>query len=463
MDYIGKFQDIDFELGEEDYPHNDIGIAQLFYDIHSCCIRFVIESKCWYVYNGKRWQKDEGSYQVMEMFKAFVTAFQSYAKVNYLPNEQLIKYANSLAGCKRRKELLSDAKSIDPISLSEFDTDKHLFNCKNGTFNLKTFKLQSHNCDDYITKIANVKYDENAKSLRWERFISKIMCDDSATVMFLQKAMGYALSGSCELESFFVLYGNTTRNGKSTLTDTIGNIFGDYARSIQPQTLAKRSPDGSSASPDIARLKGARLVNMAEPQKGLELNIALIKQLTGGDKYTGRFLHENPFEFTPEFKIFINTNHLPRTADDTVFTSGRVKLIPFDRHFNASEQDNGLKDLFKKSVNKSAIFNWLIQGYWNLQKDGLSVPPRVADTIAAYRQESDLIGNFIADCAEMLNGAKIATSELYSVYVTWAKDNGYKQMSSKSFVGELRRRFEVKHDYKLGNVLLGYARKSNNY
>ena len=128
-------------------------------------------------------------------------------------------------------------------------------------------------------------------------FAKHLMCGDTDTAKFLQKAIGYCLTGGTDLECFFILHGATTRNGKSTLTGTIEYILSDYARSVQPQTLSRRPSDGASPSPDIARLKVARLVNMPEPEKGLELNVALIKQLTGGDTYTGRFLHENPVEF----------------------------------------------------------------------------------------------------------------------------------------------------------------------
>jgi putative DNA primase/helicase len=275
--------------------------------------------------------------------------------------------------------------------------------------------------------------------------------------VFLQKALGYALTGDVSNECFFILYGNTTRNGKTTLSETVAFILGDYARTIQPQTLARRSSDGAAASPDIARLKGARLVNMPEPEKGLELNISLVKQLTGGDTFTGRFLNENPVEFRPECKFFINTNHLPRTSDDTVFSSGRVKLIPFDRHFTPEEQDTGLKRLFRKKENMSGILNWLVDGYRLLLEVGLDVPARVADAIAAYRQEADIIGTFLDEYTIEESGAKIQTSELYSNYVNWAKQNGYKPLSSRSFVGELRRRVEVRRDCALGNIAVGIA------
>ncbi|MDL2327771.1 phage/plasmid primase, P4 family [Ruminococcaceae bacterium OttesenSCG-928-A11] len=263
------------------------------------------------------------------------------------------------------------------------------------------------------------------------------------------------LSGDTSLECFFILYGSTTRNGKSTLTETVAHILGDYAKTALPQSLSRRPSDGSAASPDIARLKGARLINVPEPEKAMELNIALIKQLTGGDTYTARYLNENPVEFRPEGKIFINTNHLPRAADDTVFSSGRVKLIPFDRHFTEGEQDTGLKKLFRKQKNMSGILNWLIEGYHLLQAEGLVLPPRVLSATSAYRSEADIFGMFIEESTMPQEGIRVATSELYAAYMLWAKDNGYRPLNSKNFVGELRRRFDVRRSGTVGNVVVG--------
>ncbi|MDR1350338.1 MAG: hypothetical protein LBJ59_06095 [Zoogloeaceae bacterium] len=199
------------------------------------------------------------------------------------------------------------------------------------------------------------------------------------------------------VNSFYILYGASTRNGKSTLTEAIGFILGDYARTVQPQTLAKRSSDGAALSPDIARLKGARFVCTPEPEKGLELNSALMKQLTGDDTYVERFLNENPFEFVPEFHIFFNTNHLPRTNDDTIFASGRVRIIPFERHFTAQEQDHGLKGLFRKSASKSAILNWLIDGCRLMLEVGMGVTERMQAALDEYRAECDSVGDFFAE------------------------------------------------------------------
>jgi putative DNA primase/helicase len=440
----------------EVYPHNDIGTARLFYDIYNGIIRYVVESKTWYVYDGKRWLKDDGGFCVMEMCKTFATAYSDYAANACADDSDFIKYAAKLASRRNRESVLNDAKSIAPLSLSAFDTNRLLLNLQNGTFNLQSFILQPHRAEDYVTKMARVRFDHRAKCPRWEQFIDEIMCGDKATAAFLQKALGYALTGETNAH-FYILYGQSTRNGKSTLTEAIGYILGDYARTVQPQTLAKRSGDGASPSPDIARLKGARFVCTPEPEKGLELNSALIKQLTGGDTYVGRFLNENPFEFVPEFKIFFNTNHLPRTNDDTIFASGRVRIIPFDRHFTAKEQDTNLKNLFRRNANKSAILNWLIDGCRLMLEVGLDVTERMQSALDEYRSECDSIGNFFAERILPAEGKKLQTSALYAVYTAQAKMSGNRPMSVQSFVGEVKKRYDVGRDRVLGTVIYNAA------
>lgn len=457
MDYIALLNEKNL-MNNPDYPHNDIGIARLFFDLHSAAICYVIEAKTWYIYRGRFWKKDEGGLYVMELCKNFAQALIAYAESQDDGSDEsklFIKYVAGFHSRRRRESLLSDARSIVPKSLNAFDHDRLLLNCQNGTFDLREMKLRPHSASDYITKMARAKFVEDAACERWEVFISEIMCGDMDTARFLQKTLGYCLSGDTSLECFFILYGSTTRNGKSTLTETIAHILGDYAKTAQPQSLSRRPSDGSAASPDIARLKGARLINVPEPEKAMELNIALIKQLTGGDTYTARYLNENPVEFRPEGKIFINTNHLPRAADDTVFSSGRVKLIPFDRHFTEGEQDTGLKKIFRRQKNMSGILNWLIAGYRLLQSDGLSLPPQIVSAISAYRSEADVFGTFIEENTIPMDGARIATSELYSVYMSWAKNNGYRPLNSKNFVGELRRRFDVRRTGSVGNMVVG--------
>lgn len=460
MDYLTLFKEKDIDSNPL-YSRDDIGVARLFYDVHRDCVRYVVEAKAWYIFTGQRWQKDGGGLQIMELCKAFVQAYAVHAETlcgddaEDSGGAEFVKYANKLKSRHRREGILNDAKSIEPVSLSAFDTDSFLFNCTNGTLNLQSFTLQPHRAGDFITKLSRVKYSRAAKCPRWDRFVDEIMCGDKDTALFLQKALGYALTGDTSMECFFILYGSTTRNGKSTLTETVAYLMGDYAMTVQPQTLSRRPSSGAAASPDMARLKGARLVNMPEPEKDLELNVALVKQLTGGDTYTGRSLNENPVEFRPEFKLYINTNHLPRTADDTMFKSGRVKLIPFERHFAAAEQDTGLKKHFRKPANRSAILNWLAEGYRWLLNTKMATPPRVEAAIAVYRDQSDIFGDFLAEHTEDCDGARTSTSEMYAVYTAWAKGNRYRPMNNKNFVGDLRKRYDVRRTGSVGNMVVG--------
>jgi putative DNA primase/helicase len=461
MDYFSLFKEKG--MSGESFL-NDIMTATLFHDLHSETMCYVTESKAWYVYDGRRWLKDEGGLAVMERCKEFAQALIKFAETCNKEGETdngkaFVKYVGGLHSRRRRENLLIDCRSVAPKSLADFDKNRLLFNCRNGTFDLTEMQLRPHSSYDYITKIAKAQYLVGKNCERWEQFISEVMCGCTETSRFLQKAFGYCLSGETSLECFFILYGSTTRNGKSTLSETIAHVLGDYARTVQPQTLARRSNDGASASPDIARLKGARLVNVPEPEKGLELNVALVKQLTGGDTYTGRFLHENPVEFKPDFKIFLNTNHLPQTSDNTVFTSGRVKLIPFDKHFTAEEQDTGLKRLFRQSENMSGILNWLLNGYFLLQREGLSVPDKVQQAISEYKCELDIIGAFLDEKTIVSPNNRMKTSDLYTVYSAWAKENGYRPLSNRSFTGEIRKRCVVRRDGGIGNVIVGLSKK----
>ena len=459
MDYFKLFKEkkvVDNPL----YSRDDIGVAQLFYDAHAGVIRYIVEANTWYAYNGKRWTKDERGLQAMELCKSFVKALAKYARTECKDEEEFADYANKLKNRRRRESILSDAKSIAPMKLSEFDTDKFLLNCRNGTYNLKTFAFQPHRAADYITKIANVDYDPKARCQRWEGFIDEIMLSDSATAAFLQKSLGYVLTGDTSRECLFILIGPSTRNGKSTLMESVAHILSDYAQKIQPQTLSRRFGDGAAPSPDIARLKGARLVDASEPPKDMELNVAMIKQLTGGDTYTGRFLNENPIQYRPEFKLFMHTNYLPQVSDDTLFTSGRVMLIPFDRHFLPEEQEEGLKEFFKESANTSGILNWLIEGYRLLCKEELAIPARVQAEIEKYRLQKDNIGSFFAEVLTPQEGNRIATSEVYTAYKDWTELKVYKSIANRSFTMELKRRgYDIRADGKVSNVLVGYAFK----
>ncbi len=409
------------------YGWSDIGNGNLFAGLYKDVARYVPERKKWYIYTGKRWESDTGNLHAMELCKKLADQLVIYALS--LPDgaarDAYRKFVEKWQRRNYRETILKDAASVHPVLLDVFDKDPYLFNCENGTLNLRTREFHAHTPEDMLSMLSSVVYDPDARSELWERVVDGCMQNDTEKAAFLQKAMGYGLTGDTSEECFFLLYGATSRNGKGTITDTYMKLQGDYGRTAKPDTIAqKQTANGSAPSDDIARLAGARVVNISEPDKKMVLSAALVKTLTGNDRITARFLHENSFEFYPQFKFFINTNYLPKVTDTTLFSSGRVKVIPFERHFSESEQNKGLKKELAKPRHLSGILNWCLEGLRLMQETGFSPPAAVLSATAQYQRDSDKIARFIDDMLELNMLGEIRTEEAYHEYQSWCLRNG---------------------------------------
>ena len=431
------------------YGWNDIGNSNLFADHYSGIARYVTERKKWFVYDGRAWRADTGNLKVMNLCKKLANKLMIYALS--IEEEQLrkqyIEFVSKWQSRRLRETILKDAQDVHPLSISAFDKDIYLLNCQNGTLHLKTGEFYDHRAEDYITKIAGAHYDPSARCPRWEKFIDEVMSGDQEKADFFQKSLGYSLTGDTRYEAMFILFGATTRNGKGTSMETFLRICGDYGRTSKPETIGiKSNGNGSAPSEDVARLAGARFVNISEPDKKLTLSAALLKTLTGSDTINARFLHENSFDFKPQFKIFTNTNHLPTVTDLTLLTSGRVKIIPFERHFAPHERDHGLKHEFFRQENLSGILNWVLEGYQKLCKTGLDMPKSVQDATLAYHRENDKVGLFIEERLIEDATCEERTSDIYFAYQSWCRENGYYAENARNFkaalsnVGEIVRK-----------------------
>lgn len=408
------------------------------------------------------------------MCKQAADALMSYT-VQEVTDEKLrsdyIKHIAKWQQFKYRETILKDAASVQPVSLSEFDSDPYLFNCLNGTLNLRDMSFHEHVSTDRLTMIAGVEYRPEARCERWERFIDEVTINDRALAKFIQKALGYALTGDTRFECFFILYGATSRNGKSTLSETIMRLVGDYGKTANPETIAKRKySDSRSPSEDIARLVGARFVNMSEPDKSMALNSALVKTLTGGDTVNARFLGENSFQFLPQFKMFIDTNHLPYVSDTTLFSSDRAQIIPFKRHFSEAERDSGLKKRLTAAQSLSGILNWCLDGLKMLRREGFTPPEAVKQATREYEEFSDRIGQFIDSELEADPRSEVATNMVFCRYQDWCYSNGFKpegknefrkSLASKGVEIKQKRPKEKRGDRSAAkkNFILGYTLK----
>ena len=429
------------------YPWTDIGAGKLFADFYKAVLRYVPERRTWFDYQAGTWSADIGGLKAMRRCMELANLLNLYALEikDEHQRKSYMDYSKRWQTHGYRVNVLKDAQVHHPISFLEFDTDPYIFNCSNGTLHLDTGKFTEHISSDLLTKKSSVAYEPSAHSKRWNNFISEIMSNDQERALFLQKVFGYALSGDTHHECMSILYGATTRNGKGTLCESVLKVFGSYGCTSRPETIAqKNSTNSSQPSEDVARLAGIRFVNIAEPGKSLVLNAALVKNMTGNDTINARFLHENSFDFAPQFKLYINTNYLPVVNDMTVFTSGRVIIIPFERHFDESEQDKGLKHEFMKPEVQSAILNWLLVGYKQLQLHGLKMPQSVINATDQYEHDSNKTLLFIEDCLEEGTDYEERTSEVYNRYKSWCIENGQYAESMKNFKQSLSAVVEVK-------------------
>lgn len=424
------------------YRSGDIGYGRLFADVYQGIARYVPERRKWYMYDGKRWVADIGGLTAMELCKELADALMLYT----LSIKDESVRTNYIGECKKwqqrrfREIYLKEAQSVYPIPMERFDQDRYLFNCNNGTLDLRQGDFREHRAEDLLTKISPVDYEPTAVSPRFDRFIEEVMSYDRGKALFLQKALGYGISGDTRYECLFFLYGELTRNGKGTLMESCLNVLGDYGRAVRPETIAqKHNISSQGPSEDIARLAGIRFANISEPSRGMVLNAAQVKSMTGNDTINARFLNENSFDFKPQFKLYINTNYLPVISDMTLFSSGRVVTIPFDRHFEEAEQDKTLKEEFSKPEVQSAILNWLVEGYQLLRSEGFNPPTAVVEAICAYSHESDKVAQFAEERLIAEVGSEVRTSLVYEAYRGWCYENGCYTENSRNFNHELRK------------------------
>lgn len=447
---------------------DDISLARLFSEVLQDCARYNTTAREWYVYDGVIWSIDLQAMAVEQYAKLFGRCLEIYARKARLENESgtdvYVEFYGKLGSRQNRKRLIEDSRDYNPFVISDFDRDPYLFNCQNCVVDLRTGKTMEHAPGLLLSKVSNVFYDEEARSKDFEKFMDEIMKGDKSKIEYLRHIFGYALTGENTQEECYLCYGSTTRNGKSTLLDVIGYMVGDYGANIEPETLAQRDRNSRGASGDLARLNGVRFLHMSEPPKRMKFDIALLKKLLGRDTITARNLYEREFEFVPAFKLLINTNYLPIVLDDTLFSSGRVKVISFDRHFEPEEQDIHLRRKLESRSNISGIFNWCLAGLQAYWKEGeiLKVPETVKTATDAYRKHSDKMQAFIDECLNYDPGINTSAKEAYEAFTSWCRSNGYGCENKSNWMEDMRSKEMISPYGTINgktqrNVLIGWS------
>lgn len=273
-------------------------------------------------------------------------------------------------------------------------------------------------------------YNPDAGCDEWEEHLDKVMDGIQTLISFLQRAFGYSLTGDTSERALFILHGSGA-NGKSVTIDTIANALGDYSLRTPTETLLIKRSEGIPN--DVARLMGARFVYASEAESGKRLAESVVKDLTGGEKVAARFMRAEWFDFYPEFKLWLGTNHKPiiRGTDKAIWD--RIRLIPFTVRIPEGERQSKAVMLSRFKAEMPGILAWLVRGCLEWQKDGLGTPEAVRTATADYRSEMDIIGEFIADRCVTGSGMDATAKELYAAYEGWANDNGDKPISKRFF------------------------------
>jgi putative DNA primase/helicase len=407
-------------------PLTDTGNAERLVMRYGSDIRYCHPHKTWYVWTGRRWQEDRTG-QVMDFMKS--VARELYRAAWEIPDparkKEVALWAIRSESTDKKKAALASAQSEPgiPILPEQFDSDPFLLNCLNGTIDLRTGELRPHRREDYCTRLAPVRYDPAARSKLWERFLQEVCGGDRNLIEFLQRAVGYSLTGSTREEKLFFVHGPAAA-GKSTFLEAVKSALGDYAWTADFDTFVHRREAGAIRN-DVAELAGRRFVVSIEVDEGRRLAEGLVKILTGGDTVRARFLYQEAFEFKPQFKLWLAANHAPRVRHDDSAMWRRILRIPFEQVIPPERRDPSVKARLRDAEESGpAILAWAVEGALRWQEEGLGVPDIVTQATEQYRLDMDPLRDFITDCCVLDPQAWTTAARLRQAYERYCEQIG---------------------------------------
>ncbi|NMD91159.1 phage/plasmid primase, P4 family [Staphylococcus hominis] len=437
----------DAEKKDKEYPirsYDDTGNADRFIDRYGHLYKHSYITNKFYIYDGQKWKVDDrGAIRKLidEMIESIKNekVLHSEDVTEEEAREAFQKYYKKTRGTQSKKNIMNELMHRKTVTPDEFDKDDMLLNVANGYIDLTSRELYKHDIYRMFSQIANTDYSEKMQPAVWLDFLNDIFAGDKAVIRYIQKALGYSLTGSTREQVMFILFGKG-RNGKSIFVETIAEILGDYSNNMQAKSLMVKKND--NVNTDIARLSKARFVTSSEPNEGFRFDEGLIKQITGGDKVTARFLYAEEFEYTPKFKIWVSTNHKPiiRGTDDGIWR--RLVLIPFDVQIPEEKVDKDLK--YKLLREAPAILNWMAEGAYMWMREGLELPEKLKDAGQTYRTEMDVVEQFIQEKCKRAEDVRETGKALYEEYKKWADENNEYKMDKNKFGKKLKEKFRSK-------------------
>jgi putative DNA primase/helicase len=393
----------------------------------------------WLHWDGQRWAADQTGVAVR---CAEATVRRLYERM--LDGDEADEATRHRAERYFHAAPLRDALSLAKCNAAlvvhpdQLDADPWTLNCQNGLLDLRSGELSPHDPDALCTKLTGCEYDPDAAAPRFERFLAEIFNNDTELITWVQRYLGYALTGDTSEHKFAVWWG-TGCNGKTVLLSAIARVLGDYHATADWQTFAARRDPG--VRNDLAALRGARLVSASEGHAGLRLDAAVVKTLTGSDPVTCRFLFKEHFTYLPTYKIVLVSNYLPKVAGDDSALWRRLRQVPFSRSFEGRE-DRSLGDTLRAEA--PGILTWLVEGCLQWQQRGLGDSSAVSAATNAYREESDPVGRFLASECRIDPALCTAAAELRARYQQWCETEGLRAPSGPT-LGRMLARHGIRH------------------
>ena len=442
---------------------DDMGMAQRFLDQLPHSFLYSMTDKMWYAYNGSYWEQDnqglieKAADEVINNLKNESLVIQDDADKDKVQKawQKFIKGERSRSS---KVNMINEIKHLVPVLHSQWDKEKMMLNTPSGYIDLTNGTLHDHDYKKMFTQETGVDYTEKIDCPLWIEFLNQTFQNDQELIHFIQKIVGYSLTGSNAEQVMFILFGNG-RNGKSVLLNIIKYISGSYAKTMNATTIMqKHNNSGQGPTSDIARLEGARLVVSSEANEGDRIDESLIKQMTGGDTLVARYSYGRDFEFDPVFKLWMATNHMPKIYGTDEGIWRRLIIIPFTHTVKKENIDKNLEDKLK--AESMGILKWAIDGAMMWQREGLNPPEVIKQASQDYREEMDVIEAFISESCVVGDGFKVKASELFDAYKKWADEtNNWEGMSNTKFGMEISKRFKKRRSN--GAYYLGLDLKIN--
>lgn len=419
--------------------------------------RYIDEEKTWYTWNGTVWESDWTG----ALDRAWIAQTEEMLKSETESVRKWGSASRSSAKIDAAGKVMRKLPGMT-VSSTSFNPNRHMLNLKNGVLDLQDGILRPYDRSYLMTRTFEASFNPDAQCPEFEAFMAAAL-PDPAMRSYVQRALGYSILGDADQRSVFLIHG-PSGTGKSTLMETMRNIFGQYGATA-PASTFKASDRGQGPSPDLHTLRGKRFVTTSETSAGALFDEDLLKRLSGRDQIQSRSLYEKFVEWTPECALWLATNNPPKFNSDDDAIWRRAKLIPFLTVFTGEGER---RDMARSVLapERDGILNWLLAGLRDYQEHGLGEPEQVRELAQEQRSQSDPVARFVDEKVTdgilvMEPGQSMRTSELFAMYLEWSKQVGEKGVGSRRFFNRITSNFPGVTHEKVGHMFwVGIGRSS---